>query len=296
MAQELGPRPMYLNCFRNRLALDFAYPWLARRPFGKNDSSATVTMASMPPRRKNTDSQELDNRHFATTQWSIVLAAGHRSSPDADQALASLCGTYWYPLYAYVRRRVSDVGEAQDLTQAFFAELLDKNYVRPATPERGRFRAYLLTSFKHFLSHEWERAKAQKRGGGRTPISLDFDDGDSRFRLEPFTQLTADELYERQWAVALLQRVLQRLEADLAQAGKADQFDLLKDFIIGGQYVVTYADVALKLGTTAAAAKMAASRIRRRYRGLLRDEIAQTVADPAEVDQEIRDLFRVLGH
>lgn len=250
----------------------------------------------MPPDRKNAISQNVGNRHFATTQWSIVLAAGHRSSPDADQALASLCDTYWYPLYAYVRRRVSDVGDAQDLTQAFFAELLEKNYVRPATPERGRFRAYLLTSFKHFLSHQWEKAKAQKRGGGRRPISLDFNAGDSRFRLELCTQLTADELYERQWALALLQRVLQRLEAELAQAGKADQFDLLKDFIIGGQDGITYADVAVKLGTTAASAKMAASRMRRRYRELLRDEISQTVAGPEQVDQEIRDLFKVLSH
>lgn len=260
-----------------------------------NDSWATVTIASMPARRKNVDSQQVGNRRFATTQWSIVLAAGHRSSPDADQALASLCATYWYPLYAYVRRRVSDVGEAQDSTQAFFVELLDKNYVRPATPERGRFRAYLLTSFKHFLSHQWEKAKAQKRGGGRTPISLDFDVGDSRFRLEPCTHMTADEFYERQWAVALLHQVMDRLRHELASTGKANQFDLLKDFIIGEHPDITYADVAAKLGTTAAAAKMAASRMRRRYRQLLRDEIAQTVASPSEVDQEIRDLFATLG-
>lgn len=250
----------------------------------------------MPTRRNNVDSKDFGIRHFATTQWSIVLAAGHRSLPDAELALASLCGTYWYPLYAYVRRRVSDVYEAEDLTQAFFAKLLEKNYVKPATPERGRFRAFLLTSFKHFLSHEWERAKAQKRGGGRTLISLDFDDGNSRFCLEPFTDLTADELYERQWAVALLQRVLQRLEDDMAQNGKVDQFELLKDFIIGGSGGNTYADVAIKLGTTAAAAKMAAARMRSRYRVLLREEIAQTLADPAGVDQEIRYLFKVLGH
>lgn len=232
---------------------------------------------------------------FATTRWSVVLAAGRRSSADADQALASLCQTYWYPLYAYVRRRVSDIGEAQDLTQSFFAELLSKNYVGPATPERGRFRAFLLISFKHFLSHEWEKAKTQKRGGGRVPMPLDFDAGDSRIRVEPCAGLTADELYERDWAVALLERVMELLRAELVAVGKADQFDKLKDFLIGERDGRTYEEVAATLGTTSAAAKMAASRMRRRYRRLLREEIAQTVAGPAEVDQEIRDLFETLG-
>lgn len=248
----------------------------------------------MTPRRQHADSQQIGKRYFATTQWSIVLAAGHRSSPDAEQALASLCKTYWYPLYAYVRRRVPDVDEAQDLTQAFFAELLEKNFVRPATPARGRFRAFLLTAFKHFLSHQWEKAQAQKRGGGRTTISLEFDAGDSRFRLEPCTHLTAEELFERQWAVALLEHVMDRLGNEFAQAGKAEQFEWLKDFIIGDHDGATYEDVAMKLGVTAAAAKMAASRMRRRYRQLLRDEIARTVATPEEVDQEILDLFATL--
>lgn len=232
---------------------------------------------------------------FATTRWSIVLAAGQRKAADADQALATLCQTYWYPLYAYVRRRVTDVNEAHDLTQAFFAELLEKNYVGPATPERGRFRAYLLTSLKHFLSHQWEKAKAQKRGGGRTPISLDFNDGDSRIRLEPCDGLTADELYERQWAVALLERVMGLLESEMAASGKKDQFEHLKGFLIGEHGGSTYDDVAAKLGMTAAAAKMAASRMRGRYRQLLREEIAQTVSGPEEVEQEIRDLFQTLG-
>jgi RNA polymerase sigma-70 factor (ECF subfamily) len=190
---------------------------------------------------------------------------------------------------------VLDVNEAHDLTQSFFAELLQKNYVGPATPERGRFRAYLLTSFKHFLSHEWEKARTQKRGGGRGPISLDFDAGDSRIRQEPFDGLTADELYQRQWAVALLSRVMQILEEELSQASKAEQFALLKGFLIGDHPGITYDDVATKLGITPAATKMAASRLRRRYRKLLRDEIAETVAGPEEVDDEIRDLFKTLG-
>jgi len=232
---------------------------------------------------------------FATTQWSIVLTAGQRQSPNAQDALAALCQTYWYPLYAYVRRRVADTNDAHDLTQAFFAELLAKNYVAPATPERGRFRAYLLTSLKHFLSHEWEKAKAQKRGGGQPPISLDFASGDSRIRLEPYTKLTADELYERQWTIALLERVMSRLEGESQTGGKAKQFALLKGFLIGEHEGSTYDDVAAELGTTPAAAKMAASRLRSRYRQLLREEIAQTVAGPGEVDDEIRGLFHTLG-
>ena len=224
-----------------------------------------------------------------------MLAAGHPSSPDADRALEGLCQAYWYPLYVYVRRRVPDAEEAGDLTQAFFAELLEKNYLGPATPERGRFRAFLLTAFKHFLSHEWEKANAQKRGGGRQPISLDFDAADSRCRLEPFTNLTADEIYERQWAVSLLQKVMERLTAEFADSGKTAQFDLLKDFIVGDPGDRTYAEVAVKLGVSPSAAKMAASRMRCRYRELLRDEIAQTVASADAIDDEIRGLFAALG-
>ena len=196
-----------------------------------------------PPRREGPS-------QFVTTRWSIVLAAGRRSSPAAGQALETLCQTYWYPLYAYVRRRVPNIEEARDLTQAFFTELLDKEYVRPAAPERGRFRAYLLTCFKHFLSHEWEKAKAKKRGGGQRAISLDFDAGDSQFRLEPASQLTAEELYERQWAIALLDRVMLQLRDEHAKTAKHEQFELLKTFIAGEHAGETYADVAPRSAST----------------------------------------------
>ena len=176
-----------------------------------------ITIVSMAACEKDAMNSAVGGSRFATTRWSVVLAAGRVSSANAGMALASLCQTYWYPLYAYARRRVSDVAEAQDLTQSFFAELLGKNYVGPATPERGRFRAYLLTSFKHFLSHEWEKARALKRGGGRVPISLDFDAGDSRVRVEPCAGLTAEELFERAWTVALLERVMELLRAELAR-------------------------------------------------------------------------------
>lgn len=234
------------------------------------------------------------NAAFATTSWSIVVAAAHQSSRDSRRALESLCGAYWHPLYAYVRRRVPDVNEAQDLTQAFFAELLEKNYVGSATPERGRFRSFLLTAFKHFLAKEWDKAKAQKRGGGRAPISLDFQTADSTLRVDPAAGLTAEQFYDQQWAIALLGQILERLKGEFDGAGKARQFEELKAFIIGDHAGMTYAQPAAALNVTEAAAKKAASRMRRRYRELLREEIAQTVVGPDEVEDEIRNLFATL--
>ncbi|MEO8496786.1 MAG: sigma-70 family RNA polymerase sigma factor [Planctomycetota bacterium] len=234
--------------------------------------------------------------HFNTTRWSIVVSAGHKSSLDSRRALESLCESYWFPLYAYVRRRVVDVNEAHDLTQAFFAELLEKNYVGAAAPERGRFRAFLLTAFKHFLSKEWDKAKAQKRGGGHVPISLDFDSADASLGIEPAAGLTvtAEQYYEQQWAIALLGQIMERLQREFEQAGKAKPFDELKGFIIGEHAGSTYAQVAARLDMTEGAAKQAATRMRRRYRELLRDEIAHTVAGPDEVEDEIRNLFVTL--
>ena len=243
---------------------------------------------------KNQKSDCSDAAQFAATRWTIVLAAGRKTSVHSQQAMESLCETYWYPIYAYARRRVADVNDAHDLTQAFFAELLEKNYVRSATPERGRFRAFLLTAFKHFLSKQRERAKAQKRGGGRAAIPLDFDSADSRYNIEPSSGLTAEQLYDQQWAVTLLGQIMERLEVEFEQAGKAKQFDELRGFIIGDHAGTTYAQVAEKLSMTEGAAKKSASRMRRRYGELLREEIAQTVAVPEEVEDEIRNLFAIL--
>lgn len=234
------------------------------------------------------------HRTFATTQWSVVIAAGRESSPDSREALAALCWTYWAPLYAYVRRRVPDVNEAQDLTQAFFAELLEKNYVGQADQQRGQFRGFLLTAFQHFLSKEWEKARAQKRGGGKVAIPLDFRSVDSSFRIEPTGGLTAEQLYDREWAIALLGKIMERLEAEFQQAGKAEQFQELKAFLIGDRSVRTYAEAAKRLQLSEEAARKAASRMRRRYRELLRDEIAETVSGPEAVDNEIRKLFSSL--
>jgi RNA polymerase sigma factor (sigma-70 family) len=232
---------------------------------------------------------------FATTHWSLVLRAGRKSEQTADQALAALCQQYWYPLYAYVRRNVNDANAAQDLTQEFFARLLEKDLLALATPERGRFRSFLLTALKNFLANEWNKAHAKKRGGMRPVLSLDFDAGDSRYDLEPGHELTPERLYERKWALTLLDRVLDRLREEYAAEGKAELFESLRPFIGGGPVDAAYADVAKTLGISAGAAKVAAHRLRKRYRDVLRDELAQTVADPADVDDEINWLFQALG-
>jgi len=228
---------------------------------------------------------------FASTHWSIVLAAGHRSSPDSRAALAKLCGAYWVPLYAYARRRVLDVHAAQDLTQAFFAQLLEKNPLAVARPERGRFRAFLLTAFKHFLANVRDQARAQKRGGGVAPLPLDFASGESRLTREPADNMTPERLYERQWVLSLLEQVLARLRDEFIRAGKERHFEQLKVFITPQTAPASYAELAPALGLTEAAAAVAVHRLRRRYRELLRAEIAQTVASPNEVDDEIRSLF-----
>lgn len=232
---------------------------------------------------------------FLTTHWSLVLAAGRNDTPESAAALEKLCRTYWLPLYAYVRHRVPDVHQAQDLTQAFFERVLEKNYLAEADPQRGRFRAFLLTAFKHFLSKEWEKAKAQKRGGGKRLFQLDFVADDSLVAIKPAGGMTPEQLYERQWAMTLLNKVMQRLERELANAGKRLEFERLKDFIIGRSERAGSAELAVELGMTASAVRMAASRLRKRYRELLRDEISHTVVSADDVDDEIRHLFALFS-
>jgi RNA polymerase sigma-70 factor (ECF subfamily) len=230
-------------------------------------------------------------RPFATTRWSLVAAAGQGQSPEAQQALASLCQIYWYPLYAYARRRLPSAHDAQDLTQSFFAELLEKGYLQAADPRRGKFRSFLLTAFKHFLSRQRERANAQKRGGGRLPLSLDFQAGERRYHLEPVDHATPETVYERRWALALLEQALARLRQETADAGKERLFESLKGALAGEGPHESYARIAEGLGLSEQAVKVAVHRLRRRYQELLRDEIAQTVASPEEIDDELRDLF-----
>jgi RNA polymerase sigma-70 factor (ECF subfamily) len=231
---------------------------------------------------------------FASTHWSTVLAAGQPSSAPAREALATLCRQYWYPLYAYVRRRVRDVAGAQDLTQEFFTQLLEKNYLAVARPERGRFRAFLLTALKHFMANEWDKARAQKRGGGMAAISLDLASGEARYAAEPAHSLTPERLYDHQWALSLLYRVLERLRDEYTRAKKLAQFEKLKVFITPQSAPTSHGEVAGELGMTPGAVTVAAHRLRRRYRELLRAEIAQTVAGPEDVEDEIRRLFAAL--
>jgi len=232
---------------------------------------------------------------FVPTRWSVVLAAGRNTSAQAEEALATLCQAYWYPLYAYVRHQGYSPHDAQDLTQAFFARLLEKRYLARLKREGGRFRSFLLTALKRFLAKERDRARAQKRGGTVTRISIDQEAAESRYRQEPADTLSADRIYEQRWAQALLDRVLTQLGEAYQAEGKSALFDQISGALSGSRESVPYAAIAARLETTEAAIKMAVQRLRRRYRELLRAEIAQTVAGPEEVEEEIRHLYATFG-
>ena len=234
---------------------------------------------------------------FLTTQWSVVLAAGEGASDRSSEALATLCELYWYPLYAFVRRRGYDPDAAQDLTQAFFARVIEKAYLRDATPMRGRFRSFLLGSLKHFLANEWDHAHAQKRGGGVTmlPLEVELQQGETRYRLEPVNDETPERLFERQWGLTLLERVVTRLRLESNEADKAELFEALKPVLTGEPLDETYAQLGERLGMSEGAVKVAVHRLRRRIRTLLQEEIARTVESPDDVEDEIQHLFEVLG-
>ncbi len=228
---------------------------------------------------------------FATTHWSVVAAAGGESSPLAREALATLCSAYWYPLYAYVRRRGYQPDEAQDLVQGFFAQLLEKDRIRAADPARGRFRSFLLASFNNFVANQRRDAQTAKRGGGHRVLSLDFNSGEDRYHLEPSHEVTPEVIFQRRWAMTVLENAVGRLEQELEQAGKKDQFETLRAFLGGESEPPAYCDVAEELNTTEGAAKVAVHRLRRRCGEILREEISQTVTSDEDIDQELRDLF-----
>lgn len=209
--------------------------------------------------------------------------------------MAELCELYWPPLYAFARRRGHTIEEAQDLTQAFFARLLEKRTVEAADPERGRFRSFLLASFKHFAANERERHKAQKRGGGRLPIALEFETAEADYAAEPADTLTPEALFERRWALGVIDRAMAMLRAECVGSGKEAMFDRVQDLIIGDKTAGGYAATARTLNTTEGALKVTIHRLRRRFRALLRAEIGATVADDSEIDDEIRHLMTVLG-
>ena len=230
-----------------------------------------------------------------TTRWSVVLTAADRTAPDCDDAMAYLCQSYWYPLYAYVRRRGSCPEDAEELTQEFFARVLAKEYLRSAGPAKGRFRTFLLVCLKRFLANEWDRKRAKKRGGGKRPLSIDVDDAERRYGFEPADDLTAERIFERRWALSLLEQVLSDLADEMAADGKGEVFEQLKAYLTAGADGPSYDEAAGALGTSVGAIKVRVHRMRQRYRELLRERIAMTLSDRADVDDEIRSLFSALG-
>ncbi|MCP4174169.1 MAG: sigma-70 family RNA polymerase sigma factor [Fuerstiella sp.] len=240
------------------------------------------------------DSGRSASPRFDSTRWSIVLAAGLQSSPDAAVAFEQLCASYWYPLYAFVRREGYQQAEAQDLTQGFFASLLQRHDLQRVHPDKGRFRSFLLAALKNYLLNEWDRARAQKRGGGRPLFSLDFDLAESKLGSEQAGTTTPEFVFQRQWALTLLAYVQEQLKSDMSAKGRGDLYDALLPHLAGEPGAAKYTELADLLGMTEAAVKMAMSRLRKRYRALLREEIAQTVSGEAEIDDEIRDLFDAL--
>jgi RNA polymerase sigma factor (sigma-70 family) len=232
---------------------------------------------------------------FVTTHWSVVLSAAGSDSATARQALAKLCQTYWYPLYAYVRRRGFSPPDAEDMTQEFFARFLEHGWVANADPEKGRFRSFLLSAMSHFLANEWDKARAQKRGGGATLLPLEFNTAETRYSREPADNVTPEQEFERHWALALLATVTRRLQADYEQDGKAELFEALHPCLIGDRSSQPYAELGRRLALTEGAVKAAVHRLRQRYRQLLREEIAQTVAEPGGVEDELRHLVAVLA-
>ena len=231
---------------------------------------------------------------FVTTQWSAVLAAGRSDTACSQAALEQLCRVYWYPLYAYVRRRGQSPHDAQDLTQEFFARLLERNWLARADQTRGRFRTFLLTTLERFLANEWDKVRALKRGGGLPTLPLQFDSAETRYGAEPADTRSPEQAFERRWALTLLDEVLRRLEAEQRAEGKAGQFALLRQCLVGDRASLPYDQIAQATGLSEGAVKVAVHRLRLRYRELLRAEIANTVDSPDEVDAEMRHLFHVL--
>jgi RNA polymerase sigma-70 factor (ECF subfamily) len=235
-----------------------------------------------------------DGARFSTTHWSVVLAAGDSQSPDAREALATLCRTYWYPVYAQFRHLENDADAARDLTQGFFTHLLEKRTIGVVTPDRGRFRSFLKTSLRNYRSHERDRDRAQKRGGGVPLVSLDGGVADSRYTQEPADTRSPDKIFEKRWARELLTRALDLLRHERYESDASERFDRLEPFLTGRGDGAGYRQVAGELGTSESAVKVAVHRMRRRFGALLRQEVARTVNDPDDVDEEIRYLFSVV--
>jgi RNA polymerase sigma factor (sigma-70 family) len=230
---------------------------------------------------------------FATTHWSVVLAVGQSDSPQAAEALEKLCHTYWYPLYAYIRRRGYRPEDAQDLTQEFFAHLLGKQAFRHLEREGGKFRSFLLTALNHFLANEWARRNAQKRGAGKVRFSLDELEPERRYQFEPADEVTPETFFERRWAATVIEQAMNRLRDEYAREGKTELFQRLQPFLTGAEEMLPYVELAVLLGITENAVKMAVYRLRKSYGELLRAEIVHTVTNPQEIEEEIHHLIAI---
>ena len=240
------------------------------------------------------DSTPATAGQFVPTRWSVVLAAGRSDTTHARAALEKLCGTYWPPIYAFVRRQGHKPHDAQDLTQEFFARLLEKNYLADVDRAKGKFRSFLLASLKHFLANEWDKARAQKRGGGKSFVPIQAQDAETRFGVDPADSQSADKIFEKRWALTLLEQVLQKLREEFVADSKGKLFEQLKPTLTEPSRTISYAEIAARLDTTEGAVKVAVHRLRQRYRELIRAEIAETVASKSEVEDELRNLFAAL--
>jgi RNA polymerase sigma-70 factor (ECF subfamily) len=234
-------------------------------------------------------------RIFPNTRWSVVLAATQRPSPESAAALEAICRAYWYPLYAYVRRCGQSAHDAQDLTQEFFCRLLEKRWLDAANPDKGKLRTFLIVALKNFISKQWRRAAAQRRGGGQPQVPFDTEFAESRYAGDHSATLAADETFDQEWALTLLDLTVKRLRLEFTAAGKSDDFDALKNCLMAGRGTIDYTTVATQLGVNEGAARVAVHRLRRRFREIYREEISQTLADGADLDGELRHLAAALA-
>ena len=249
----------------------------------------------MPEMSSSSTRHPAAGEKFALTRWSVVLAAGSRDTTQSREALEKLCRAYWPPIFAFVRRQGHSSHDAQDLTQEFFTRLLSKNYLGAVDRTRGKFRSFLLASLKHFLANEWDKAGAQKRGGHQVLIPINVQSAETSYAVDPADGMTPEKLFERRWAVTLLDQVLAGLRAEYEGEGKAELFEQLKSTLTGERRNIRYAEIGARLAMSEGAVKVAVHRLRQRYRELLRSAIADTVSSPEEVESEIRALFSALA-
>lgn len=254
-----------------------------------------MTSATGPVNDSSVDPKLASQSVFVTTRWSVVLSARDKSSKQSAEALETLCHTYWYPLYAFVRRQGRSPHDAQDLTQEFFARLLAKDYLQAVDQEKGRFRTFLLVALKRFLANEWDKAHAQKRGGGQPTVPLDTEMAERRYHKEGAETFSADRIYERRWALTMLDRALARLRDEFVASGRENEFEHLKQHLTADRGEIPYAEIASVLSMNEGTVRVAVHRMRKRFRELFREEIAQTVEGPEEIEDEVRHLMRALA-